>query len=332
MFYPTTAVFTVRSMPIGVGIYLILVFLFVIRGAAGEPLTFDTLPLGEKDRPLILRTYVPDPGLDSKVLANHGKASKSPKYNPSKGEDVKGEYGMMKVIPAAIAVNHGPALSYVWDTTECRLLYAWQGGFLDLYPYWGEWGKGGRRSFDYGARLVGNLFYMAQPEERGKPSFIGYDLSKEGVPTFRYRLGDQEFEEQVLPGKGENSFQLIRNGKSKTISGKVISKHQGFERNLKIKVATAKAGEKVFGAYGCVACHSIDGSKGHGPSLKGLFGSKREVVGQGMVLANDDYLRESISDPNAKTAKGFPPGYMPPYQLKKEEVESLVLYIQSLAK
>jgi hypothetical protein len=49
------------------------------------------------------------------------------------------------------------------------------------------------------------------------------------------------------------------------------------------------------------------------------------------VVADEAYVRESILTPNAKTAKGFPPNYMPPYQLKPLEVDSLVLYIQSLA-
>jgi len=298
----------------------------------GDPLTFDTTPLGEKDRPLIMRTYVPDPGLDPGVLSNHGKALKSPKYNPSEGRDVEGEYDMMKVIPAAIAVNHGPALSYVWDTTECRLLYAWQGGFLDMFPYWGGEGSGGRRSFDYGSRLIGNLFYLAEPEKRKKPSFVGYDLSKKGVPTFRYMLGDEEFSQTITPMDGQFAFQVTTNGKSKTVQGELRSKHQGFERDLKIKDASPNAGEKVFGAYGCIACHSTDGSKGHGPTLKDLAGSTRPIEGDGPVLADASYIRESIMEPNAKTAKGFPPGYMPPYQLKEKEVESLVLYIQSLSK
>jgi len=313
-------------------IRLLLLGLMGTGGLFGNPLTFDTTPLGEKDRPLILRTYVPDPGLPPGVLTNHGKASKSPKYNPSQGRDVKGEYGMMKVIPAAIAVNHGPSLSYVWDTTECRLLYAWQGGFLDMYPYWGAEGQGGRRSFDYGSRLIGNLFYLAEPEERAKPTFVGYDLSKTGVPTFHYKLGEQKFSQTISPADGQFAFQITTNGKSETVKGKLISKHQGFERDLKIKDVSAKAGEKVFGAYGCVACHSVDGSKGHGPSLKGLAGSTRPIEGDGPILADASYLRESIQKPNAKTAKGFPPGYMPPYQLKDKEVESLVLYIQSLSK
>jgi hypothetical protein len=284
--------------------------------AQAEPLTYDTNPLGTFEKPLILRTFVPDPGLDPAVLANHGKAAKSPKYNPGTGYDVKGEYGMMKVIPAAIAVNHGPALSYVFDTVECRVLYAWQGGFLDLYPYWGDEQKGGRRSFDYGSRLVGNLFYLAQPEERAKPKFLGYKLSDVGVPTFRYMLGDQEYTEVITPGDmGDLSF-----GRIITTGGKVS-----------IKSTSIEAGETVFGAYGCIACHSTDGSAGHGPSLQGLFGTTRALEGGGEVPANDVYLRESIVTPNAKTAKGFPPNYMPPYQLKPLEVDSLVLYIQSLA-
>lgn len=312
-------------------LFLPLLFLGLSRVVA-DPLTYDTNPLGEVDRPLILRTYVPDPGLDPTVFAHHGKASKSPKYSPKTGRDTKGEYGMMKVIPAAIAVNHGPALSYVWDTTECRLLYAWQGGFLDLYPYWGIEGSGGRRSFDYGARLVGNLFYLAKPEKMEAPKFLGYDLSEKGVPTFRYRLGDQEYAETILPVDGLYSFQRTVNGKTTTLKGELLSEHQGFERNLKIKSATAEAGQQVFGAYGCVACHSIDGSQGHGPSLQGLAGSTRPIEGGDPVKADAAYLKESILSPNAKTAKGFPPGYMPPYQLNEQEVDSLVLYLQSLSK
>ncbi|MGB0645200.1 MAG: hypothetical protein ACPGQF_10675, partial [Akkermansiaceae bacterium] len=45
--------------------------------ASADPLTFNTTPLGQKDHPIILRTYVPDPGLDPAVLLNHGEASKS---------------------------------------------------------------------------------------------------------------------------------------------------------------------------------------------------------------------------------------------------------------
>ncbi|WP_411846918.1 cytochrome c [Roseibacillus persicicus] len=314
---------------------LILPAVLLIAALQSEPLGYDSNPLGVLEKPLILRTYVPDPGLDPAVLSHHGQAAKSPKYNAGKGRDVAGEYEMIKVLPAAIAVNHGPALSYVFDTIECRVMYAWQGGFLDMYPYWGDTEKGGRRSFDYVPRLVGNLFYLAQPQEQAEPRFIGYDLSENGVPTFRYRLGEQEFAETILPSEEKLTFQRVitTQGQKTTedISGELLSRHQGFDREIKIADANAKAGEEVFLAYGCIACHSTDGSVGHGPTLAGLFGSKREIEGGDTITADEAYLRESILAPNAKTAKGFPPNYMPPYQLNEKELDSVILFIKSSA-
>ena len=57
------------------------------------------------------------------------------------------EYQPIDGIPAAIAVNLGN-YPYVWDTTECRLLYAWTDGFLDMVNYWGDRASGRRKGFD----------------------------------------------------------------------------------------------------------------------------------------------------------------------------------------
>ena len=126
-----------RSRPLV--ILLSLAAGLVARGASAEPLiTYNTTPLGTVDAPFLLRTYVPDPELDPAVFANHRRGDRSPKYDPVTGKDVPGEYEPIKGVPAAISVNHGPALSYVFDTTEGRMLYAWQGGFLDMFNYWGD--------------------------------------------------------------------------------------------------------------------------------------------------------------------------------------------------
>ncbi len=63
-------------------------------------------------------------------------------------------------IAGAIAVNHGKTLSYAWDTTECRLLYAWRSGFLDMDPYWGREPAGGRANH-YIPKLLGRFVYRA---------------------------------------------------------------------------------------------------------------------------------------------------------------------------
>ncbi len=327
-----------------------------------SPLTLDNLPLGEEARPLLLRTYVPDPGLSKEVFAHHHDADSSPKYTPKTGRDIKGRYQPIPGIPAAVAVNHGPALSYAFDTTECRLLYAWQGGFLDMFPYWGDPDRGNRRSFGYVPSLVGTVFHQASGAppleldgrpvaELGDPDYLGYDLDEQGVPTFRYRFGEHRFSLRVAPlddrpfscrltFRSESPGRLGYRGQEETVfdrgvlvvnlRGKALSEHSGFPRKMAIDRPTAAAGETLFANYGCIACHSTDGSDGHGPSLAGLFGKERPLTGGTTVKADDAYLRESIKDPNARTAEGFPPNYMPPYPLKDKEVESLVLFIKSL--
>ena len=180
-----------------------LLLVSALHLSAAEAITYDNLPLGSEESPLILRTYMPDPDLDPAYFAHHGTGAKSPKYNPGKGQDVGGEFTPIKGLPAAIGVNHGPALSYAFDTIECRIAYAWQGGFLDMYPYWGDLDRGNRLKYNYVPHLAGILFHKADPMSEiyidGKrltdlpdPKYIGYDL-KVGVPTFRFSRGGHEF-------------------------------------------------------------------------------------------------------------------------------------------
>ncbi|MGE9267839.1 MAG: c-type cytochrome [Verrucomicrobiales bacterium] len=328
---------------------------------ADQAITFDNLPLGDEKKPLILRTYLPDPGLPDAYFAHHGQGAPSPKYSPNDGLDKKGEYQPVTGLPAAIGVNHGAALSYAFDTVECRLAYAWQGGFLDMYPYWGNPDRGNRLSFNYVPHLVGNLFYQAPAESEilvdgkpltslGTPKYLGYDLDKNGVPTFLFKRGDYQFALNLAPDSSaplslkltlsSDQAKSLTLGDSKgektlshTLTGAKIASFQGFPRNVDIKEASIANGQLLYDSLGCSACHSIDGSLGHGPTFTGLYDSLRPVEGKkDPVKADAAYLLESIKDPNALTAKGFPPNYMPPYKLKELEYESLVLFIQSVAK
>ncbi len=313
---------------------LFLMTAFAVSMSFGKPLGFNTTPMGTRERPLILRTFVPDPGLDAGVFVNHGKVEKLLNERPAEGEKEEGGKKVLKVISGAIAVSHGPSLSYVWDTTECRMLYAWQGGFLDLFPYWGERGEGRVRPFDYRPRLVGNLFYVARPAQRPKPKFLGYRVSEGGVPIFHFKLGEIEYAQRVMPVNRSYTFEVTtwRGEKfDRTIyTGELVSRHQGFHRDLSFRKASVEAGEVVFNAYACATCHSVDGTRGHGPSLKGLFGSTRRILEGDPVLADEEYFKESVVDPSVKTAESFPPGYMPSYKLNDVEMASLVLFFKSL--
>lgn len=97
-------------------------------------------------------------------------------------------------------------------------------------------------------------------------------------------------------------------------------------------------GQEVATLYGCAGCHSTDGSTEgkSGPTWKGLYRSKRPILGGGSVKADEDYLRESILEPTKVMVAGFDGAEagMPPYQgvLTEEDVESVILFIRSLGR
>jgi cytochrome c oxidase subunit 2 len=89
-------------------------------------------------------------------------------------------------------------------------------------------------------------------------------------------------------------------------------------------------GDKLFAKGGCAACHSLTGEKGVGPSLKGLFGRNEALADGTTVMADENYIRESIVNPAAKVVNGFAP-VMPPFAgtFSDEELDALVNYIKS---
>ncbi len=100
------------------------------------------------------------------------------------------------------------------------------------------------------------------------------------------------------------------------------------------QVASAKPaspeewGKQLFNQHGCVSCHS---NKQVAPLLEGLYGQAAHALANGSTIkADEEYIRESIINPTAKVAKGYPP-IMPSFShLPKEEVDALVAYIKSL--
>jgi cytochrome c oxidase subunit 2 len=92
----------------------------------------------------------------------------------------------------------------------------------------------------------------------------------------------------------------------------------------------ALAGGKLFQTLGCNACHR-PGPGALGPPLEGLFGTSKKLQTGETVMADEDYLRESILNPNAKIVAGYQP-IMPPFQgrITEEGLLQLIAYIKSL--
>ena len=89
-------------------------------------------------------------------------------------------------------------------------------------------------------------------------------------------------------------------------------------------------GQQLFQQLGCATCHRAD-TQGRGPNLAGVFGKPVLLDDGRTVFADENYLRESILNPNAKIVSGFKP-IMPTFQgqVSEENLAALVAYIKSL--
>lgn len=97
-------------------------------------------------------------------------------------------------------------------------------------------------------------------------------------------------------------------------------------------VPLAKLGELLYQQRGCVACHSIDGSRVVGPSFKGVYGQEHAFTDGTKAVVDDNYIRQSILNPAAKIVAGYDP-VMPSYQgqLNDKQIDALIEYIKSLS-
>ncbi len=89
-------------------------------------------------------------------------------------------------------------------------------------------------------------------------------------------------------------------------------------------------GRTLFVKNGCPTCHSVDGSKGNAPSLKGVFGTLQPLTQGPDVMADENYVRESILRPQAKIVKGFTNTQMPLFVFKDPQTDALIAYVKSL--
>jgi cytochrome c oxidase subunit 2 len=89
------------------------------------------------------------------------------------------------------------------------------------------------------------------------------------------------------------------------------------------------SGQAIFESKGCGACHSFSAV----PSAKGQVGPSLDNLTEAAKTAGEpleDYIRESIVDPNAKLAAGFnPPSAMPSFKdtITGADLDALVKFL-----
>jgi cytochrome c oxidase subunit 2 len=102
-----------------------------------------------------------------------------------------------------------------------------------------------------------------------------------------------------------------------------------------LQMSPRDLGARLYVTKGCASCHSLDGKASWGPSFKNIFGRQHVVREDGkeiQVLVDENYLRESILDPQKKVVVGPYSAVMPTYQgrIKDQEINGLIEYIKSL--
>jgi cytochrome c oxidase subunit 2 len=160
------------------------------------------------------------------------------------------------------------------------------------------------------------------------------------VPAFRLK-------EDCVPGRTNHAwFESTRDGEYNLFCAEycgerhsamlsLVKSIPGKEFDEWLGVDTGPpAGTQLLKLKGCVACHTIDGSKLIGPSFKGVFGRTESVVTDGVtrqIVVDEDYLRKSILDPNVDLVEGYQ-ALMPAQGdlLTEEEIDAIIEVIKEL--
>jgi len=160
------------------------------------------------------------------------------------------------------------------------------------------------------------------------------------VPAFRIK-------QDVLPGRYTTAwFHATRPGTyhlfcaeycgtaHSGMIGQVVvmepAQYSGWLSGGIISGSLAATGETMFQQLGCPTCHRFD-IQGRGPNLQGIFGKPVQLEDGRSVIADENYIRESILSPSAKVVSGFKP-IMPTFQglVNEEQLTALVAYVKSL--
>jgi cytochrome c oxidase subunit II len=90
-------------------------------------------------------------------------------------------------------------------------------------------------------------------------------------------------------------------------------------------------GRQLVERQGCLACHSTDGATLMGPTFLEIMGRDRLLTDGTTVTIDENYIRQSILEPNTQVADGFP-AVMPSYagSLSDRQIDAIIEYLKTL--
>lgn len=162
-----------------------------------------------------------------------------------------------------------------------------------------------------------------------------FRLKKDVVPTRYNRLWFQATEKGIFDIYcAEYCGQQHSQMRAKVVVEdiEVFKKWLDDESNWERRMSPVEGGKMLINNNGCLQCHSEDGSIKNGPSFKDLFNRQEQMSDGSSVLVDENYIRESLYDPNARIVAGFRP-QMPSYraQLKERDVSAIIAYLKTIS-
>jgi cytochrome c oxidase subunit 2 len=160
-----------------------------------------------------------------------------------------------------------------------------------------------------------------------------------GVPAFRQKV-------DVIPGRYVSSWytptevgtyhlfcdQYCGTDHANMVGTVTVMRPDDFEawQRDRAEGSPALEGRKLFLKFQCASCHSAD-AEARAPVLEGLAGTTVHLKGGTAVVADSDYLRESILVPGKKVVAGWE-AIMPTFQgqVTEDELIQLIAYVRSL--
>jgi cytochrome c oxidase subunit 2 len=123
---------------------------------------------------------------------------------------------------------------------------------------------------------------------------------------------------------------------SDMITKVVIHKEGEFETWLAqektnlLRMPPVDLGKLLYNERGCSQCHALTGNRRIGPNFEQTYGQNHEFSDGSTALGDENYIRESILNPQEKVRAGFPPT-MPTFKglLEEPEINGLIAFIRS---
>lgn len=98
------------------------------------------------------------------------------------------------------------------------------------------------------------------------------------------------------------------------------------------KLGPAERGKALYKEKVCNSCHTLDGSPLVGPTFLNIIGRKGKWSDGTEYTVDENYIRDSILEPNKHIVAGFQPNMMPSFtgQMNDEDINGMIAFMRTL--